>query len=132
MFSGKKSESSCAMLYSKICKLLSTDFLPPIEREDIASLAYSLYEISELAKVCGDNSKNSVCTEKIGEQLNSLESVSCGLLKKRNTCEEEIRRQIKINFECAELVSNNKSAENLNNSLRDFWKTAQNTFFKNI
>lgn len=128
VFDGKKSAVSGATHFSKICRFLTKDFLPPIEREDIAALSYSLYEIS----VNVEAFDKSIAFEKLKTQIAALKPIVCGVLKKRNACEEEIRRQIDINFECAEIVSGNKRAEKLNNSLMYFWKTAQNTFFKNL
>ena len=41
--SGKK--ASCASVcYGEICQRLTKDFLPPVEREDIASISYALLE----------------------------------------------------------------------------------------
>ena len=128
LFDGKKSAVSGAALFSKICRFLTKDFLPPIEREDIAALSYSLYEIS----VNAEEFDKSIAVEKLKTQITALKPIACGVIKKGNACEEEIRRQIDINFECAKIVSGNKCAEKLNDSLMNFWKTAQNTFFKNL
>ncbi len=124
----RKSEFSGSVYYSEICKRLTKDFLPPIEREDIALISYSLLEICRNAlnlKADGES-----FTAKLREQADMLSKTVKGVLQKNKACGEDIRRLVNINFECGKSCS--RSAEKLNYSFRDFILAVQTAYFKNL
>lgn len=124
-FEGKASQGASERLFAEICKRLTKDFLPPIDREDIAALSFSLLETASRA---GQMSKNSAANELLREQLTGLSSVANGLINKTKTCGDEIRRLININIECSELTE----ISSLNSAISDFLKIANSAFFKNL
>lgn len=132
IINGKNKVSSASIYYGEICKMLTKDFLPPIEREDIAAISYALLEIgrrcSEYIKI---NNKTSEYTE---YQINRLNELTKSVIEKNKTCDDEIRRFVNINFKCGNEFEkdNNQSGINLNNALRDFILAIQTAFFKNL
>lgn len=123
-------------IFNYICKRLTEDFLPPIDREDIAELSFNLL-IIETADSSFNNSLSGGISVKnlLNTQLNGLYGIIEGLIKKKKTCGEEIRRLIAVNNKCEIEIrrkSNNENALNLNNALKEFLKCANRSFFKNL
>lgn len=129
--SGKK--ASCASVcYGEICQMLTKDFLPPVEREDIASISYALLET---CRRCSEYvSTNNKTNENILYQINQLHCLTKCVLEKKKTCEDEIRRFVSVNFKCGNEFEriDNKTGVMLNNSLRDYILAIQTAFFKNL
>ncbi len=128
-FSGKKVSGS-EMIFSEICKRLTKDFLPPVEREDIAALSYALFDINIECEKYAFAQKSGSLDNKIKKQLDFLPVIINGILKKKKTCGEDIRRFININSECEKTADSD--AAKLNAALADFIKTAYSAFFKNL
>ncbi|MDY6015985.1 MAG: hypothetical protein SPI97_00005 [Oscillospiraceae bacterium] len=110
--------------------------MPPIDREDIAELSLILLNI-EASSSSFDNSLSVEFSVRnlLNTQLNGLYGIIEGLIRKKKTCGEEIRRLIAINNKCEiELrrMSNNYNALNMNNALKEFLKCANRSFFKNL
>ena len=123
-------------IFNDICNRLTDDFLPPIDREDIAELSLILLNIEALSSSF-DNSLSAEFSVRnlLNTQLNELYGIIEGLIKKKKTCGDEIRRLIAINNKCEiELrrKSKNYNALNLNNALKEFLKCANRSFFKNL
>lgn len=123
-------------IFNDICNRLTDDFLPPIDREDIAELSFILLNI-EASSSSFDNSLSVEFSVRnmLNTQLNGLYGIIEGLIRKKKTCGDEIRRLIAINNKCEiELrrKSNNYNAMNLNNALKEFLKCANRAFFKNL
>lgn len=129
-FDGKSGVDSSRKLFEEICKRLAKDFLPPIDREDIASLSFCLLKITIKAKEYSKKTK--VKNEVLKEQLSALSLISESVLSKTKTCGEDIRRLISANLMCAEAVENSDCAESLNASIAEFLKTANTAYFKNL
>ena len=124
------------IIFNDICNRLTDDFLPPIDREDIAELSLILLNIEALSSSF-DNSLSAEFSVRnlLNTQLNGLYGIIEGLIKKKKTCGDEIRRLIAINNKCEiELrrKSKNYNALNLNNALKEFLKCANRSFFKNL
>ncbi len=98
--------SSSRRKFTEICKNLVSDFLPPIEREDIAALSYSLYDIA----CSGFREKKNV---------NEMKKVINGIFTKRKNCGEDFRRQI-------DNINDDSSA------VKNFYKIALFVYFKNL
>ena len=123
-------------IFNDICNRLTDDFLPPIDREDIAELSFILLNI-EASSSSFDNSLSVEFSVRnlLNAQLNGLYGIIEGLIRKKKTCGDEIRRLIAINNKCEiELrrKSNNYNALNMNNALKEFLKCANRSFFKNL
>ena len=123
-------------IFNDICNRLTDDFLPPIDREDIAELSLILLNI-EASSSSFDNSLSVEFSVRnlLNAQLNGLYGIIEGLIRKKKTCGDEIRRLIAINNKCEiELrrKSNNYNALNMNNALKEFLKCANRSFFKNL
>ena len=123
-------------IFNDICNRLTDDFLPPIDREDIAELSLILLNI-EASSSSFDNSLSVEFSVRnlLNTQLNGLYGIIEGLIRKKKTCGDEIRRLIAINNKCEiELrrKSNNYNALNMNNALKEFLKCANRSFFKNL
>ncbi len=123
-FDGKISQCSSERLFIEISKRLTKDFLPPIDREDIAALSFSLLEIAASAQSC----QNSDSGGMLKKQLEGLSGAVNGLINKTKTCGDEIRRLININVECSQLIGTNA----LNKAISDFLKIANSAYFKNL
>ena len=124
------------IFFNEICNRLTDDFLPPIDREDIAELSFILLNI-ETSTYSFNNSLSVGISVKnlLNTQLNGLYGIIEGLIKKKKTCGEEIRRLIAVNNKCETELrkkSNNENALNLNNALKEFFKCANRSFFKNL
>ncbi len=123
-------------IFNDICNRLTDDFLPPIDREDIAELSFILLNIERSASSFNDSLSVGISVKNLlNTQLNGLYGIIEGLIKKKKTCGEEIRRLIAVNNRCeAELrkKQNNENAFNLNNALKEFLKCANRSFFKNL
>lgn len=126
---GEKASGS-EYVFSEICKRLTKDFLPPVEREDIASLSYALFDISKKCDGYALARKGRECDGIIRKQIEFLPAITNGILKKKKTCGDDIRRFININSECEKTVDGD--AAKLNAALADFIKTAYSAFFKNL
>ncbi len=112
---------SSRKIFRDICKNLTDDFLPPIDREDIAMLSYSLLRISELSELT-DKSE-------FKNQFIGLKIIVEGLFKKSKTCGDDIRRLMEINMS---FNAKNNSAEVLKREFADFYKNALFAYFKNL
>lgn len=132
IFNGKLKPSSASVHYGEICKRLTKDFLPPIEREDIAAISYALLETG---RRCTEYIKsNIVINDNIEYQINRLNELTKSVIEKKKTCEDEIRRFVNVNFKCGNEFEKdkNQSGINLNNAMRDFIIAIQTAFFKNL
>lgn len=123
-------------IFNDICNRLTDDFLPPIDREDIAELSFILLNI-EASSSSFDNSLSVEFSVRnlLNTQLNGLYGIIEGLIRKKKTCGDEIRRLIAINNKCEidlRRKSNNYNALNMNNALKEFLKCANRSFFKNL
>lgn len=123
-------------IFNDICKKLTDDFLPPIDREDIAELSFILLNIETVASSFNNSLSLGISIKNLlNTQLNGLYGIIEGLIKKKKTCGEEIRRLIAVNNKCETELrrkSNNEKALNLNNALKEFFKCANRSFFKNL
>lgn len=125
---GKRAADSSMKIFAEICRQLTKDFLPPIEREDIAGLSYLLLEIQTK---CEALSRNGAAQDKnIKKQLDLIPDIIKGLLKKKKTCGEDIRRFVIINMDCRKNAS--AASAQINDALADFIKAAHSAFFKNL
>lgn len=136
LFKGEKDSGECSKKFSAICKYLTNDFLPPVDREDIAALSYSLLEISNAAANFVEHGAD-VYSDELLSQLIGLKSIIYELLNKKKTCGESIRRLMDKNILCGKMISERSArgrqyAENLNSLIADFLRTAHNTYFKNL
>ncbi len=109
-------------IFCEICRNLNRDFLPPIEREDIAAISYSIVDIT--SKV-----SKTEYPDDISRQFRSLKTILKGLFTKNKTCGEDIRRLVEINV-------NFRSADNelkvLNEALNNCLKTVLCAYFRNL
>lgn len=128
-FSGERAADS-QRLFAEICKRLTKDFLPPVDREDIAALSYELLKIGMECKKYFDSLKGRMPDDGIKKQLEFLPIIINGILGKKKTCGDDIRRLMDMNLKSAETANGN--AANLNCVLDDFIKTANSAFFKNL
>lgn len=131
-FSGKASNGSSERIFAEICKRLEKDFLPPIDRESIAAMSYELLNVEQKAAMCSKAKQN--VTKLIINQLETLYAVTNGLINKKKTCGDDIRRLITANFECSEVIYREGALHDnsLNSSIAEFLKIAQNAYFKNL
>lgn len=117
-------------LFSEVSKRLLKDFLPPIDREDIASISYSLFDIAVKAREYSDSLKGKNPSIQIKKQTDFLPTIIKGLLNKKKTCGDDIRRFIDMNIESRKYCGS--SAASINDALANFIKTANSAFFKNL
>lgn len=132
VFEKKEGNYSIGSEYSEICKHLTKDFLPPIEREDIAAISYSLLEIGRRAvDYCFFGEE---ITPELKEQTEALPKLVSAVMEKKQACDDDIRRLVDVNFKCGNSFENsdNKYGRLLNNSLRDFLLAIQTAYFKNL
>lgn len=122
-YSGNNKADSSRIIFERICNHLAKDFLPPIGREDVAAISYSLYHIAVNAEKCTLKEKE------IDLQLKSISDVTVALLKKKKTCGELIRRLIDINLNNKSV---NDSCKDLNSAIEDFLKNVNTAYFKNL
>lgn len=118
----KRDSKESISAFGVICKNLSRDFLPPIAREDLAAISYSLVDVSV-------KSKDIVFSDEIKKQINSLKPLLNSLFSKNKTCGDEIRRLIEIN------INYNNSEKNivmLNKTLSDFYKSVLLAYYGNL
>lgn len=109
-------------IFCEICRNLTRDFLPPVEREDIAAISFSLVDITS-------NIKAISYPDEINKQLVSLKYTVRGLFEKRKTCGDDIRRHMEINLS---FRSPNLEIMLLNEALSDFFKTVLCAYFRNL
>lgn len=109
-------------VFCDVCRNLNRDFLPPIDRKDIAAVSYSLVDIA--SKI-----NNKDYPDEIKKQLVSLKSIIKSMFEKSKTCGEDIRRLIEINIE---FKSNDADSRILNDALSDFLKTVLCAYFGNL
>lgn len=109
-------------VFYEICKSLNRDFLPPIEREDIAAISYALVDITSNIKV-----KN--YPDEIKNQFLSFKKILKCLFSKNKACEDNIRRlmEINVNFKNPDL-----EIMMLNEAVSDFLKTVLCAYFRNL
>lgn len=128
-FFGEKTGNS-QKLFAEICKKLAKDFLPPVDREDIAALSYELLEVNIKCEKYFNSLKGRNPNQGIKKQLDFLPNITNGLLGKKKTCGDDIRRLVDMNLECGKSADSN--AAELNGVLANFIKTANSAFFKNL
>ena len=116
-------------IFDEVCKHLYDDFLPPINREDIASISYLLMTIYNEIYRISDFDKHNI---KIVFQL--FPGVIEGILKKNKTCEINIRRliDIKYKFSKTDKQKNNNRNDYLIKLIDDFIIIILNAHFKNL
>lgn len=125
-----ESKGSSQRLFTEVCKRLTKDFLPPVDREDIAALSYELLKVDTECRKYFNFLKGRKPDESIKKQLDFLPVITNGILGKKKTCGDDIRRLIAMNLECAQAANGN--AAELNSALADFVKNANSAFFKNL
>lgn len=118
----KKDLKEARTAFCDICKNLSCDFLPPIDREYIAVISYSLLNIAS-------KSKDIYYPDEIKKQIVSLKPLLNSLFAKNKTCGDEIRRLTEINFN---FKSNDIKLNLLNDSFADFYKCVLSAYFGNL
>ena len=126
---GEKTQST-EKLFSEISKRLTKDFLPPIEREDIAAISYALLCINAKAQEYSDSLKGKTPDIYIKKQTDFLSLIVKGLLTKKKTCGDDIRRLVDMNIQAGKLK--NGYTEQLNDAIADFIKITNSTYFKNL
>ena len=109
-------------IFEEICKKLEKDFLPPIEREDIAGISYVLLEISQM-------SKRTILNERIKRQINLISEAVCELFEKKKSCGETIRRIININFDFS---SADETDLKMNALISKLMKELNEAYYKNL
>ena len=135
-FVNKADSSVCNKTFDKICKSLQSDFLPPIDRDDIAILSYALLRIFNCVCLFNENNVN-VFKNEILNQLGLIKTIASELLGKRKTCVENIRRLSEKNIECERKIMLSKYNDKeyaliLNCSIAEFLKYALVSYFKNL
>lgn len=132
IFENKTNNFTGSFNYSEICKRLTKDFLPPIEREDIAAISYALLEIGR--RSLDFYSEGGRATEEIKEQVDALPRLTADVIEKKKTYGEDIRRLVNINFKCGRFFekSGSQAGMRLNNSFRDYILAVQTAYFKNL
>lgn len=113
----------CKKYYNLICQKLSSDFLPPIDREDIVCISVSLLDICYRLKLTNVNN------EFLVSQINDYKGIVGGLFLKRKTCGDEIRRLIENNFifKCS-----NNEVMHINRMIGELLKITVVIYFKNL
>ncbi len=109
-------------IFCEICRNLNRDFLPPIEREDIAAISFSLVDITS-------NINAKTFPDDIIKQLISLRHLLKGLFSKSKACGDDIRRLMEINVN---FKNSNLEIVLLNEALSDFLKTVLCAYFRNL
>lgn len=122
-YSGVKKSDSSRIAFERICKHLVKDFLPPVDREDVAAISYSLYIVAVNGEIC------SYKDGKLNQQLSFLSDITDALINKKKTCGDLIRRLIDININYS---SENECCKKLNSSIEDFLKIVNTAYFKNL
>ncbi len=117
-------------VFREIYKHLTIDFLPPIDREDIAALSYDIFEIQTKCETYFGKNKCRILNSKIKEQLDLMPYIIKGLLEKKKTCGDDIHRFIILNTAYGKVADS--SSIQINDSLAGFIKTAYSAFFKNL
>lgn len=109
-------------IFCELCRNLNRDFLPPIEREDIAAISFSVVDITS-------NINNKIYPDDINKQLAALKHLVKGLFEKSKACGDDIRRlmEINVNFKNRDLET-----MMLNEALSDFLKTVLCAYFRNL
>ena len=75
-------------IFNEICHKLRNDFLPPVEREDIASIAFDLLSVYAYAQ------RKEITDNRGSEMMNNIKKAIEELVSKRKTCGECIRRLV--------------------------------------
>ena len=118
---GNRKSKSSYIIFERISKQLVKDFLPPIDREDVAAVSYSLYYVSVKAEVCNYKDDN------LNQQIKFLSDITDELIKKKKTCGELIRRLIDINMN---YKTENEYCMDLNSAIGEFLKTVTMLFIR--
>lgn len=118
----KKDLNESRSAFSEICKNLVRDFLPPIEREDIAAISYALVDIAAKAE-------NLPYPDEIKKQIDSFKPLLNNLFSKNKACGDDIRRLVEININ---FKSSDSKLVLLNGSLSDFYKTVLAAYFGSL
>ncbi len=114
--------SNSATLFEDICRKLEKDFLPPIEREDIASISLLLLDISRL---CSKEKPNAG----IKKQIDLTSRVIEELLNKKKTCGENVRRLIALN---SDFRAETLNEERINIQIKSLVGRINEAYFKNL
>ena len=125
IFSDLKSEDvsdKSKILFDDICKKLEKDFLPPIEREDIAAISCLLYEM-------GLEDKRKILNEKLKYQIKLAAEATKELFEKKKSCGETIRRIISVN---AEFRASNESELKFNSLISVLLRKLNEAYYKNL
>ena len=126
---GNYDNSECYKTFSLVCKNLSNDFLPPINREDIAAISYSLMAINrEICRISDYDKKDF-------KRIVWLFSLAIeDVLKKKKTCEQNIRRLTEENYKLLKTKKqkNYISTDCLIKLIDDLIRVIINAYFKNI
>jgi len=135
-FSNGSGGDLCAKQFEVTFHNLKDDFLPPVDREDIASLSLMLYYICVSAKEYYQN-KSDLQKNDLYSQLNLIRQVTKEFMTKRKTCEESIRRLTEKNIVCKMKIDKSKASQrecalNLNDCISDYIKCIVSAYFKNL
>lgn len=136
IFNGEKDNGLCKKRFNSVCQNLASDFLPPIDREDIAVLSLKLLNIFNRTSIYYEMN-SSLQKEELLVQLGYIKQIVTELFGKRKTCGEIIRRQIEKNLVCENLIVKSKSVDRecalaLNRSIGEFLKYSLSAYFKNL
>lgn len=103
-------------IFNEICIKLRNDFLPPVEREDIAAIAF------DLLCVYANAQRNGVADNFSIETMNNVKKAIEELVAKRKTCGESVRR----------LVENQTRENRGADILESLVKTVYIAYFRNL
>lgn len=114
--------SNSEKVFEDICLRLEKDFLPPIEREDIASISMHLLDISRL-------SENKKINAAIKKRIDLIARIIEELLNKKKTCGENIRRLIALN---SEFRAETLNEEKIDIELKSLTGRLNEAYFRNL
>ncbi len=114
--------SNSATLFDEVCRKLEKDFLPPIEREDIASISLNLFEISR-------NCRKEKLGDGIKKQIELTAMVIEELLNKKKTCGENVRRLIALN---SDFRAGTLNEEKINVQIKFLLGRINEAYFRNL
>lgn len=89
--------------YVQMCKMLISDFLPPIAREDIAALSYAFLDLSQKALDCG--TQNSAIGNELTAVIELAGKAATACVKKEKVCSKMTADLEKAYLRCNETVN---------------------------
>lgn len=127
-FEGKSDYGNCSKKFEAVCRHLSYDFLPPINREDLAVIAYLILRINKEIELNSLDFNKDV----IDKIIRMLPETIDSLINKKKTCESYIRRLTDMNYGFYKMAKNNHNAENFAKLIDDLTTAVLNAYFKNL